>query len=323
MSQAATPPGSPWSSRRILAIVLAAGRGPGGLAGYLGHHALVAAGDHAAVAPGGQGRARRRQAEGRRRPTAPTDSRRPRNSTAAPPGSTPPARSASRTCAARSSSSTSGPSAASTASTRCPTWPSSKRSTPTSSSSSASTRPSSTTRRTASSIRKAILRYEISHPVVNDSQMQDLEQATASDSWPTLVPDRPGGQQSSATATGEGNYELLDTRHRPSSSPSTARRRRSTRSRSSSSWPASRRRATARSSSPARCWPTPPSKRLFIADSTHHRIVITDLDGKKIAIAGTGEPGKADGAFDKATFNDPQGMALKATRSTSPTARTT
>jgi DNA-binding beta-propeller fold protein YncE len=56
---------------------------------------------------------------------------------------------------------------------------------------------------------------------------------------------------------------------------------------------------------------TLPGKRLFIADSTHHRIVITDLDGKKIAIAGTGEPGNADGTFDKASFNDPQGMALK------------
>src|SRR5262249_41463072 len=40
-------------------------------------------------------------------------------------------------------------------------------------------------------------------------------------------------------------------------------------------------------------------------------IVITDLDGKKIAVAGTGAPGKADGAFAKATFNDPQGLALK------------
>ena len=52
-------------------------------------------------------------------------------------------------------------------------------------------------------------------------------------------------------------------------------------------------------------------KRLFIADSTHHRIVITDLDGKKIAVAGTGTAGKEDGAFAKASFNDPQGMALK------------
>src|SRR5260370_11443738 len=53
------------------------------------------------------------------------------------------------------------------------------------------------------------------------------------------------------------------------------------------------------------------SGRLFISDSTHHRIVITDLDGKKIAVAGTGTAGKDDGAFDKATFNDPQGLALK------------
>lgn len=54
-----------------------------------------------------------------------------------------------------------------------------------------------------------------------------------------------------------------------------------------------------------------PGKRLFIADSTHHRIVITDLDGKKIAIAGTGKAGRDDGAFDKASFHDPQGLALR------------
>jgi DNA-binding beta-propeller fold protein YncE len=53
-----------------------------------------------------------------------------------------------------------------------------------------------------------------------------------------------------------------------------------------------------------------PGKRLFIADSTHHRIVITDLDGKKIAIAGTGKPGHDDTTFAKSSFNDPQGLAL-------------
>ncbi len=51
--------------------------------------------------------------------------------------------------------------------------------------------------------------------------------------------------------------------------------------------------------------------RLLIADSTHHRIVITDMDGKKIAIAGTGHPGNKDGSFDKAQFDDPQGMAVQ------------
>src|SRR5206468_4711243 len=53
------------------------------------------------------------------------------------------------------------------------------------------------------------------------------------------------------------------------------------------------------------------SKRLFIADSTHHRVVITDLSGNKIAIAGLGVPGRKDGSFEKAQFDDPQGMALK------------
>jgi sugar lactone lactonase YvrE len=53
------------------------------------------------------------------------------------------------------------------------------------------------------------------------------------------------------------------------------------------------------------------SGRLFIADSTHHRIVITDLAGKKIAVAGTGEPGLKDGPFALAQFDDPQGLALR------------
>jgi DNA-binding beta-propeller fold protein YncE len=51
-------------------------------------------------------------------------------------------------------------------------------------------------------------------------------------------------------------------------------------------------------------------RRLFIADSTHHRIVVTDLDGNLRDVAGTGQPGHADGAFNKASFNDPQGLAL-------------
>lgn len=50
--------------------------------------------------------------------------------------------------------------------------------------------------------------------------------------------------------------------------------------------------------------------RLFIADSNHNRIVITKLDGTLIATVGTGARGAADGAFDRATFNRPQGLAL-------------
>jgi DNA-binding beta-propeller fold protein YncE len=50
--------------------------------------------------------------------------------------------------------------------------------------------------------------------------------------------------------------------------------------------------------------------RLFIADSNHNRIVITKLDGTLVDTIGTGDTGAADGAFDKATFYRPQGLAL-------------
>jgi DNA-binding beta-propeller fold protein YncE len=52
------------------------------------------------------------------------------------------------------------------------------------------------------------------------------------------------------------------------------------------------------------------SKRVFIADSNHNRIVITSLDGAIQEIIGNGEIGLKDGSFEEATFNHPQGMAL-------------
>ncbi len=54
--------------------------------------------------------------------------------------------------------------------------------------------------------------------------------------------------------------------------------------------------------------------RLFIADSNHHRIVIADLTTYEVlAVIGTGRRGFDDGDFDSATFNTPQGMALRDT----------
>ncbi len=51
--------------------------------------------------------------------------------------------------------------------------------------------------------------------------------------------------------------------------------------------------------------------RLFIADSNHHRIVVADLETFEVLeVIGAGERGLADGTFDAATFNKPQGMAL-------------
>ena len=56
------------------------------------------------------------------------------------------------------------------------------------------------------------------------------------------------------------------------------------------------------------------SKRLFIADSNHNRIVILSLDDYSVTdVVGSGEIGLDDGSFEDATFNHPQGMALDGT----------
>ena len=92
-------------------------------------------------------------------------------------------------------------------------------------------------------------------------------------------------------ATGEGNFDVLDRDHQPAHQGTARQEDAQRRSRSSSSSPAS---ATGDSPLffPGKVLADAAGKRLFIADSTHHRIVITDLDGKKIAIAGTGDAGQ-------------------------------
>jgi thiol-disulfide isomerase/thioredoxin len=160
----------------------------------------------------------------------------------------------------------------------------------------------------SAAIRKAILRYEITHPVVNDSEMKIWRKYRVR-SWPTLVLIDPEGNNL-GEANGEGNYELIDrvlTKLIPEA------RKKKTLNEKPIKFELARFQEKGDSPLffPGKVLADGPSKRLFIADSTHHRIVITDLTGKKIAVAGTGESGKADGAFDKATFNDPQGLALK------------
>src|SRR5438270_3407414 len=62
--------------------------------------------------------------------------------------------------------------------------------------------------RNSESIRKAILRYEISHPVVNDANMRIWRRYLAN-SWPTLVLVDPEGYEV-ARGSGEGLYEAVD-----------------------------------------------------------------------------------------------------------------
>jgi thiol-disulfide isomerase/thioredoxin len=157
------------------------------------------------------------------------------------------------------------------------------------------------------SIRKAILRYQVSHPVVNDAEAI-LWRRYRVRSWPTLVLIDPEGHYYGQTS-GEGQFEVLDEHIGKLVKEYRAKKLLNERP---------LRFQLARASEngasplffPGKVLADQASNRLFIADSTHHRIVITTLDGKKIAVAGTGVEGKADGAFVTAQFSDPQGMAL-------------
>jgi thiol-disulfide isomerase/thioredoxin/outer membrane protein assembly factor BamB len=159
----------------------------------------------------------------------------------------------------------------------------------------------------SSSIRKAILRYEISHPVVNDAKMAIWESYGVS-SWPTLALIDPEGNYQ-GQLSGEGHHDRLDTviqilikKHKEKKTlKEGAMRFDLARFREKGDTPLF---------FPGKILADEASKRLFIADSTHHRVVVTDFTGKKIDIIGAGTPGKTDGKFEQVLFDDPQGLAV-------------
>jgi DNA-binding beta-propeller fold protein YncE len=158
------------------------------------------------------------------------------------------------------------------------------------------------------SIRKALLRYEIKHPVVNDADMKIWRSYEAS-AWPTLALIDPEGNLVGVTS-GEGRIPVIDRAieklikiHREKKTLNEKPVRFDT---------AKFRDKPGPLYFPGKVLADAEHNRLFIADSTDHRIVVTTLDGKKLAVAGAGVPGKADGPFAKAMFDDPQGMALSA-----------
>ncbi|HEV3163418.1 MAG TPA: thioredoxin-like domain-containing protein [Isosphaeraceae bacterium] len=158
------------------------------------------------------------------------------------------------------------------------------------------------------SIRKAIARYEIAHPVVNDAEMR-IWKAYEVRSWPSLYLIDPEGNFV-GRGSGEGLYDALDA---AIAKLIQAHREKKTLDEHPLRFkpPSSHERGESPLFFPGKVLADAKSNRLFIADSTHHRIVITDLTGKRIAVAGTGHAGRADGPFGQASFNDPQGMALR------------
>jgi thiol-disulfide isomerase/thioredoxin len=155
-------------------------------------------------------------------------------------------------------------------------------------------------------IRRAIVRYEIEHPVINDSEMTVWRKFGAN-SWPTIVLMDPEGNYC-GFVSGEGNRELLDTLvgklveyHKAKGTLDQTPVRFDLERTKLKSGPLK---------FPGKLLVDEPNDRIFISDSNHNRIVVSSLDGKLIDIIGSGAMGRKDGAFTEASFDHPQGMEL-------------
>lgn len=155
-------------------------------------------------------------------------------------------------------------------------------------------------------IRQAILRYEIEHPVVNDNQMVVWQQYAVR-AWPTLVLIDPSGKII-GYHSGEGIYEIFD---RAIEDVIRAAEAKGTLKRGALNLRLEREREPRTALRfPGKVLTDERMNRLFIADSNHHRILVVSLRDNRVEMAiGAGTPGFRDGAFDKAHFNNPQGMA--------------
>ncbi|XP_016067646.1 PREDICTED: NHL repeat-containing protein 2 isoform X1 [Miniopterus natalensis] len=155
-------------------------------------------------------------------------------------------------------------------------------------------------------IKSAVLRYDITHPVVNDadaSLWQELEVSC----WPTVVILGPRGNML-FSLIGEGHKDKLflytsialkyykdrgqirDNKigiklYKDSLPPSPLL-------------------------FPGKITVDPVSKRLVVADTGHHRILVIGKNGEIQHSIGGPNPGRNDGIFSESTFNSPQGVAI-------------
>ncbi len=155
-------------------------------------------------------------------------------------------------------------------------------------------------------IRQAILRYDIEHPVLVDNGFQVWQQYTVK-AWPTVMVIDPEGYVV-GYVSGEGKREFLDEligkivqEHREKGTIDFQEIQLLLEKENQTEMPLA---------FPGKVLADLPTDRLFIADTGHHRIVVTTLSGEVQQIIGIGSTGLWDGSFDEAQFSSPQGMAF-------------
>jgi len=153
-------------------------------------------------------------------------------------------------------------------------------------------------------VEKAVRRYQLEHPVINDGRFQVWQQYSCR-AWPTLMFIDPSGNVM-GKHEGEMSFDDFDNlltqmvaefesqgtlTHQPMATSYTP----------PSDTPLS---------FPGKVLADGSGDRLFIADTNHNRIVVTSLDGSRRQIIGSGEEGLTNGDLASSAFNHPQGMAL-------------
>jgi thiol-disulfide isomerase/thioredoxin len=158
------------------------------------------------------------------------------------------------------------------------------------------------------SLRQAVVRYGIEHPVVNDRNFIVWRNYHAR-AWPSLFLIDPQGN-AIGYHMGEGVYEVFQPIIAVMEKEYTA---------SGVIDTTPLQLVLEKDTAPPTLLEYPgkvladeAGQRLFIADSGHHRILVTNLDGELQLVIGSGKPGFADGSFPNVKFSDPQGLALSA-----------
>lgn len=161
-------------------------------------------------------------------------------------------------------------------------------------------------------LRQIVQRYGIQHPVVNDRDFL-IWRSYGINAWPSFVVIDPRGNVVARDA-GEISFDIFETylsamiafydgmgrgeldrtplalALEGASAPSTPLR------------------------FPGEVLADAASNRLFISDTNHHRIIIADLTSYEVLDVIGGGRGRADGSFEDARFNQPQGLALQGDR---------
>ena len=155
-------------------------------------------------------------------------------------------------------------------------------------------------------IRSIVHRYEREHPVVNDRAMQ-IWRSYFVRAWPTLVLVDPAGKVV-GSLSGEGHYAVLrDAIGLLIQDFDESGELDKTSLGLKPDWADA---PDTLLSFPGKVLADEKNRRLFISDTNHHRILVSNLEGKIIDTIGSGESGLADGSFDTAQFKQPQGVSF-------------